>query len=272
MIALRYPLTFLIAAGFLAAQAPNSAQSPAARPRPKPAEIETYPAGQVQQGEKRFVSQCGFCHGRDAAGGETGPDLTRSELVAADSHGNKIGAVVRAGRPDAGMPSFQMSDEEITAIAAFIHTQMNKFASLAGGRRTVEPEDLATGDASDGRAYFNGSGGCSGCHSATGDLAGVATRYQGLMLLQRMLYPGGRQGPKPSATITLASGQTITAPVVADDEFSVTVTDARGTRQTYSKSEAKVKIDDPLAAHFSQLGKYTDADMHNVWAYLATLR
>src|SRR5487761_1908696 len=59
-----------------------ASQSPAARSRPKPVNIETYPAAQLHTGELRFVSQCGFCHGRDAAGGESGPDLTRSELVA----------------------------------------------------------------------------------------------------------------------------------------------------------------------------------------------
>ncbi len=262
----------MLAASLMLAQSSNTAQSPAARPRPAPTKVETYPAEQLQTGERVFVAQCGFCHGRDAAGGESGPDLTRSELVAQDARGEKIGPLVRAGRADAGMPSFEIADAEMRAIAAFIHTQANKFAELGGGRRTVAPEDLATGNASDGRAYFNGAGGCSRCHSATGDLAGIATRLQGLMLLQRMLYPGGRQAPKPKATITLPSGETITAPVAADDEFSVTVADSQGPRQTYSKREAKVTIDDPLSAHFDQLGKYSDADMHNVYAYLETLK
>lgn len=261
-------------AGFLMAQSPNSdtSQSPAARPRPTAARVETYPAEQVRAGEGAFVSQCGFCHGRDATGDESGPDLTRSELVAADVRGDKIGPVVRAGRPDAGMPSFQIRDEELNSIAAFIHTQANKFATLGGGRRTVQPEDLATGNAADGRVWFNGAGGCSSCHSTTGDLAGVAKRFQGLTLLQRILYPGGRSAPAPKATFTLASGQTIIAPVVAEDEFSVTILDPLGKRQNYSRDEVKVKIEDPLAAHFDLLGKYTDAGMHNVLAYLETLK
>ena len=77
-----------------------SGQSPASRPSPKTATLQTYPIEQIQAGELRFTSQCGFCHGRDAAGGETGPDLTRSELVAADTRGDKIGPLLRAGRPD----------------------------------------------------------------------------------------------------------------------------------------------------------------------------
>jgi cytochrome c oxidase cbb3-type subunit 3 len=266
----------LLTAGFVMGQ---GSQSPAARPRPKPARTETYPAKQVQTGELRFVSQCGFCHGRDAAGGESGPDLTRSDLVAADTGGDKIGPLLIAGRPDAGMPSFHIADKELQAIAAFIHSQANKFADLGGGRRSVDPEDLDTGNAEDGRAWFNGAGGCSGCHSVTGDLAGVATRYQGLALLQRMLYPSGRPAPAPLKAIfmlptgqTGASSQTISAPLAGEDEFSVTVLDPLGARQTYSRDKVKVKIEDPMSAHFAQLGKYTDAEMHNVFAYVQTLK
>jgi cytochrome c oxidase cbb3-type subunit 3 len=171
------------------------------------------------------------------------------------------------------MPAFHIDDAELKAIAAFIHTQANKFATLGGGRRSVDPADLATGNATDGRAYFNGAGGCSACHSVTGDLAGIATRYKGLALLQRMLYPGGRPAPAPpKAVFTLPSGQMVVAPLAAEDEFSVIVLDPLGARQTYSKAAVKVKIEDPMAAHFAQLGKYTDADMHNVLAWLQTLQ
>ena len=280
----------LLAASFVIAQGPQTgdqqkangakkamprepSQSPASRPRPEPTRTEVYPAEQIRAGEMRFGSQCGFCHGRDAAGGESGPDLTRSELVAADVRGDKIGPFLRAGRPDAGMPSFEMNEADLKAVAAFIHTQVEKFAALGGGRRTVDPEDLTTGNAADGRAYFNGAGGCSGCHSINGDLKGIATRYQGLALLQRMLYPSGRPAPAPpKAVFTLSSGQTIIAPLAEEDEFSVTVLDPLGVRQSYPKDKVKVKIDDPMAAHFAQLGKYTDTAMHNVLAYLQTLK
>jgi cytochrome c oxidase cbb3-type subunit III len=279
----------LIAGSLLLAQAPPAAQtkgrgqakavprdpsqSPASQPRPKSATPQVYSAEQIRSGESRFAAQCGFCHGRDAAGGETGPDLTRSPLVAEDNRGDKIGPLLRAGRPDAGMPSFKLSDAEANSIIAFVHSQMDKFATLGGGRRAVDPADLATGNAADGRAYFNGAGGCAGCHSVTGDLAGIAARYEGLALLQRMLHPTGRPAPAlPKATFTLASGQTIVAPLAGEDEFSVTILDPLGARQTYKRDAVKVKIENPLSAHFDQLGKYTDADMHNVYAYLATLK
>jgi cytochrome c oxidase cbb3-type subunit 3 len=234
---------------------------------------QTYPIEQIQEGERRFSSQCGFCHGRDAAGGESGPDLTRSTLVAADTRGDKIAPLLHAGRPEQGMPAFNLSEPEVAAIVAFVHDQKTKAETLGGGRRSVEPADLATGDAAAGRLYFNGAGGCSGCHSATGDLAGVGTRYQGLALLQRMLYPSGRPAPaRPKVTVTLASGQTVVAPLASEDEFTLVILDPSGAQKTFEKRAVKFKVDDPMSVHFDQLGKYTDRDMHNVFAYLDTLK
>ena len=251
----------------------DPSQSPASRPGPKTATPQTYSAAQVAAGEQRFTSQCGFCHGRDAAGGETGPDLTRSQLVADDVRGDKIAPLVRSGRPDQGMPSFNLSDSDVGAIVAFIHDQKTKSETLGGGRRSVDPSDLATGSAEAGKRYFNGAGGCAGCHSPAGDLAGIATRYEGLDLLQRMLYPSGRPAPPaPKVTLTLASGQTVVGRLAGEDEFTVTVLDESGTRKNYEKGSIQYKIDNPLSAHFDQLGKYTDSDMHNVFAYLDTLK
>jgi cytochrome c oxidase cbb3-type subunit 3 len=273
-----------VAAGFLLdqpalGQAPprtppwDSGQSPAAQPRPKTGNPQEYPAAQIQTGAFRFVSQCGFCHGRDAAGGETGPDLTRSSVVAEDRRGDKITPLVRAGRADRGMPAFTLNDTDLEAIVAFIHDQKTKFDSFSGGRRAVDPEDLASGNAEAGRRYFNGVGACVRCHSATGDLAGVASRYRGLELLERMLYPNGRPQPAPpKVTLTLASGETLVAPLAAQDEFTIAVLSPSGERQTYDKTAVKFAIDEPLSMHFNQLGKYTDTDMHDVFAYLDTLK
>jgi len=200
-------------------------------------------------------------------------------VVAQDTRGDKLGPFIRAGRPNAGMPAFSsITPAELNGIVAFLHGQMDKYAALGGGRRSVQPADLATGNASAGREYFNGEGNCSSCHSATGDLAGIGKRLQGLNLLRRMLYPGGgrpgaAQAPsKATATFSLPSGQTVVAPMVAQDDFTVTVLDPMGARQTYQRSAVKVKIDDPLSAHFERLGKYTDADIHNVYAYLESLK
>jgi cytochrome c oxidase cbb3-type subunit 3 len=249
-------------------------QSPASQRPPQTVNPQTYTAEQIRTGEARFASQCGFCHGRDANGSDTGPDLTRSTVVAEDLRGDKIGAVVRAGRLDKGMPAFDMNDFEIVTLAAFIHDQKAKAEAVAGGRRSVDVSDLQTGNADAGRQYFNGAGACAKCHSATGDLAGIGSRFQGLPLLQRFLYPtSGRPAPAPAkVTATLPSGETVTGSIVSRDEFTIVMTDAAGAKRTLQTRDIKYTIDDPLAAHWEQLGKYTDNDMHNVFAYLQTLR
>jgi cytochrome c oxidase cbb3-type subunit III len=255
-----------------ATQGPTAGQKPPATATP-----QSYPPELVQQGQVLFVSFCGFCHGRDAMGGETGPDLTRSLLVAEDVRGDKIIPLVHTGRVDKGMPPQNLPDSDLQAIVAFIHDTKVKADAFEGSRRTVDPSDLTTGNASAGQAFFNGPGGCTKCHSATGDLAGVATRMQGLQLLQRMLMPGGRgrgaAAARPAiATITLPSGQTVTGKVAYRDEFAIAITDANGYYRSFPTRGAKVVVDNPLDGHIALLPKYTNDDMHNVLAYLQTLK
>src|SRR6202051_4370378 len=123
-----------------------------------------------------FLQQCAFCHGRDAAGGEEGPDLTRSKLVAADAGGDKIAPVVREGRPEKGMPRFALSEADMASVVAFIHDQKTKAEAQVGKRRGVEVADLQTGNVEAGKAYFNGAGECASCPSPTGGLGGAARR------------------------------------------------------------------------------------------------
>jgi len=266
-------------AAALAADSPGFAQgrgqaSPAAQRPPQTSTPQQYPREQVEAGRVRFASQCGFCHGRDAAGGEGGPDLTRSTLVATDNRGDRIGPVVRNGRTDKGMPAFTLPDADIAAMVAFIHVQKAEADAATGGRRAVDVADLQTGDAAAGKKYFDAA--CIRCHSASGDLAGVAGRLQGLALLQRMLNPasGRGAGPRtiPTVTVTTKDGQVVTGRLAYRDEFSIALTDASGWHRSWPTKQVKVTIDDPLQAHVDQLAKYTDADMHNVLAYLQTLK
>jgi cytochrome c oxidase cbb3-type subunit 3 len=233
---------------------------------PQPA---TYPAAVIESGQALFLQDCAFCHGRDAGGGETGPDLTGSKLVAEDHNGDKISYVVRNGRPEKGMPRFALSDQDMAGIVAFIHNQKAKFEAHPGGRRRVDDSDLQTGNVEAGKQYFNGAGGCSSCHSPTGDLKGVARRYRGLRLEERMLYP---KDSKATASVTLSSGETVKGTLVYLDEFTIGVRDASGWYRAWPVKTVKYNVDAPAEAHVELLGKYTDDDIHNLMAYLQTLR
>ena len=230
---------------------------------------QMFPAAQVESGQSLFLQNCAFCHGRDAGGGETGPDLTRSNLVGTDVKGDKIEPVVRNGRPERGMPRFALPDSDIAALVAFIHTQKSLADSHVGGRKGVDPEDLQTGNAAAGKQYFEGAGNCSSCHSTTGDLAGIAKKYQALKLEERMLYP---HDATAEVTVTLPSGQSVTGKLAYHDEFTVGLRDGSGWYHSWPVSDVKYSIKAPAEAHAELLGKYTDDDIHNLMAYLQTLK
>jgi cytochrome c oxidase cbb3-type subunit 3 len=266
--------TALLCAPALAlAQPPRSEESPAAQPLPPSAAPQSYAPELVAAGRMRFTASCGFCHGPDATGGSGGTDLTRSEVVAADVRGDRIGPIVRTGRAEAGMPGFPaLAESDLAAIVAFVHDQKTKAEAAIGGRRSVEVADVLSGDARAGRRYFEST--CTNCHSATGDLARIASRIEGLALLRRMLYPGGQAGGgrRPTATVTTRDGETIAGEVAYRDEFTIAVIDAEGRYRSWPTARVRFAIDDPLEAHVAQLARYTDATMHDVLAYLHTLR
>jgi len=227
-------------------------------------------AAAVARGAAQFQSSCGFCHGDDATGNRA-PDLIRSVTLNHDKDGDVLGPVIRNGRPDKGMPGFPtLTAKQIADIVVFLHSQ-----ALAALRSNGVPRDyplakLLTGNAAAGKAWFNGAGGCSGCHSVTGDLAGIARKYSPLDLQQRMLYPGGRT--TVTATVTLPDGHAMQGPVVTNDEFDIGITGPDGWYRSWPKSAVKVELHDPRTGHRELMEKYTDADIHNVFAYLETLK
>ncbi len=223
-----------------------------------------------ERGKEVFARHCSFCHGRDADGGESGPDLTASRLVARDVRGDRIRAVIHDGRTEKGMPAFPgIPPVEVNEVIAFLRDQTRKMSAKPGGRRGVDVADLQTGNAEQGKAYFNGPGKCSSCHSPTGDLAGIATRREGLELEMQMLYP---QNAKAKLTVTTASGQTFTGTLTFKDEFHIAMTDSEGWHRSWPIREVQYKIDSSVDAHSAQFEKYTDDDIHNLMAYLQTLK
>jgi cytochrome c oxidase cbb3-type subunit III len=226
------------------------------------------PSPAAEQGRKDFEGHCSFCHGEDATGGR-GPDLVESALVAHDAGGNLIGPVILNGRPGKGMPPSDLSDTQIKDIAAFLHYR--QLQGLESGRlpKNYALKSLLTGNAAAGRAFFDGAGKCENCHSPSGDLAHVAARYSPMELEWRMLYPGGAQR---TVTVTLPSGQTIEGPLEHLDEFTVALVDASGWYRSFRRDRVKVSVHDPLAWHRRLLGELTQADVHNLFAYMETLK
>ena len=241
-------------------------------------------AAAVERGGQLLGQECGFCHGANARGGSGGPDLTRSALVQEDENGKQLGEFLHVGRPDRGMPKFDLSAAQVADLAAFLHSAIY----LNSNRRLYKILDILVGDPRAGEAYFTGAGRCSSCHSPARDLKGIGAKYdpatlQGRMLLPRGRYaaPGATPAPlqaQPTAvqvSVTTPSGDVVKGGLVRLTDFEVTLFDAGSQRvRSWLRNGdvPKVVVTDPLQAHLDQLTKWTDADMHNMTAYLASLK
>jgi cytochrome c oxidase cbb3-type subunit III len=285
----RWPLAtafaFTVTAAYLCGQEPrvnpNSPASAATNAGVSAAAISG--SGQdpaaFERGGKVFATYCAGCHGAAGKGGPGAPDLIRSVLVLDDEKGILIAPVIREGRPDKGMPKLPLSEGQIADIVAWLHVRTYS----AGHRGTYTYGNVVTGDARKGEAYFNGAGQCSGCHSATGDLAGIGKKYEPFSLQMRWLQPrssarraGAAAGGNalPTVKVTLPSGESFSGTLDHIDDFTVSLRDSSGQFHSFSREgdTPKVEVHDPLKAHTDLLRQYTDADIHNMTAYLVTLK
>jgi len=245
------------------------------------------------RGRAIWASECISCHGSQARGSETGPNIIRTRTVnfdhSAQQAGSVLGPYLKAGHPtQSGKPSASFTDEEVVALANFLRQRVN---DTMRGSPIFVVGDILVGDAKAGETYFKGEGGCAACHTATAhSLAGIGTRYAPVDLQQRMLFPGGAGGrggrgggaaagppaPNPNAvtvTIAPASGAPLSGVLVEDSDFYVTLRDAEGTIRVVRRAPGmKVTKTNPLQAHIDLLDRISDKQIHDVVAYLATMK
>lgn len=225
----------------------------------------------VARGKTQFGATCAFCHGADATGGR-GPDLVRSKLVSSDKKGNLLVPFVHAGRPDKGMPAFpDLSDKKIADISAFLHYRQWQALHNGSVPSSYPLSRMLTGNAAAGKRFFYGPGRCSECHSVTGDLAGIAKKYPPVQLQQQMVYPS-RESPPVTAVVTLADGTRYQGQVAHKGEFRIALICKDGWYRSWPLSSVRVAIHDPLKAHRELMTAYTDAQIHNLFAFLETLK
>lgn len=240
---------------------------------------------EVARGRQFFSATCSACHGAEGRGGaDPGTDLSRSAIATAVDRGSQLGAYLRAARPDSKMPTYALADEQLADLSAFFRSLAPPPGRAGGAGRGYVVKIV--GDPKTGEAYFN-SRGCTTCHSVTGDLKGIASRrdpatIQGRLVIPRGSggYPRGFNAPPPAdevprtVTITQPSGETLSGTLWWITDFYVTFVDATGVRRTVARhgDEPKVQVTDPLAWHIEHMKTLTDADMHNLTAYLLTLR
>ena len=236
----------------------------------------------VERGAQLVGQHCGFCHGSNARGAAGGPDLLRSPLVLEDENGKQLGEFLKVGRPDKGMPKVDLTPQETSDVATFLHSRI----AAAANRGAYKILDILTGDPRAGEAFFNGAGRCRTCHSASGDLKGIGAKYDAVTLQSRLVMPprgrggagrGGAvepQAPPVTVTVTLPSGESVSGALLRLTDFDVTLRDESGAMRSWLREgdAPKVVVTDPLKAHYDMLTRWTDTDMHNMTAYLATLK
>jgi cytochrome c oxidase cbb3-type subunit 3 len=290
MLSLKYGFSFASAILF-ATTSMVWAQAPAQPPRPpggfvpgqkRPPEDPV----KVERGKGIYGVSCRACHGADLRGGDMGgPNLLRSMLSLSDREGEKIVPIIQGSMQGGGMPAIPMSPDDAKAVAAYVRSVLSTIGGQGKPPSAMEPPSILVGNEAEGKAYFEAK--CVSCHSAAGDLKGIASRITDPKMLQNTWVAGGRTGrggPAPATasarrtvmvTVTpVGGGAAIQGKLLRIDDFVVTLELADGSSRSFRRDGdvPKVDIQDPLTPHRQLLTVYTDKDVHNVTAYLVTLK
>jgi mono/diheme cytochrome c family protein len=274
---------------YLATNLPPGKQTPAppggGKARRPPSLIDEAGANDKQvvdedaavRGRTLYTARCVGCHGKQARGGDKGPDLVRSLVVLHDRYGNTIGPYLQKDHPNA--KSFALPQEQIGDLSHFLHQQVGDTLRTGPFNHVL---NVLVGDPREGKAYFFGAGKCSQCHSTDGDLAHIGSKYEPAVLQLKVVFPQtaafGRRGPtnsrKPvTVTVSTPSGETVSGALEDIDDFNVSLRDEAGNYRTFQRGPGvKVEKHDPYAAHVTLLDQYTDKDIHDVVAYLETFK
>lgn len=239
----------------------------------------------IARGKTLYQINCTSCHGVDLRGGDQGgPNLLRSQVVLSDQDGELIRPIVRGSRQAQGMDPININDDDVRAVAEYIHSVAATIRNQGMPPTTgVAVTNVIVGDAAVGQAFFAAK--CGACHSVTGDLQGVATRVPDAKALQNLWVSGGGGGRgggrggaaerrAVTATVTLPGGEKVEGRLLRADDFLVTLRLANDTVRSFRRDGDKpnVEIHDPMQAHRGLLAVYTDKDMHDVTAYLSTVK
>lgn len=234
------------------------------------------------RGKSLYDGNCASCHAADLRGVlNSGPNLLRSGVAMDDQHGELIGANVSKHNPP-----LNLVPDDMTAVSEYIHSVLATMGSQGSppGRIPVGLQlNVLVGDPQAGKAYFGAH--CSSCHSTTGDLKGIGSKYEDPRSLQNAWVSGASSsnpfagrggGVGEQVTVKMPNGQKTEGKLVRQDDFDVVMMLADGTRRTIPiENGVTVDMPDPQAAHKKMVLELDDPqnkNMHDVTAYLATLK
>jgi cytochrome c oxidase cbb3-type subunit III len=232
----------------------------------------------VARGKTLYGINCQGCHGQDLRGGDLGgPNLLRSQVALSDQDGELIVPIIQGARQSMGMPRIELSLDDSKTVAAYVRSVIATIGVAGVPPEAQKPLSIVTGNAAEGEAYFTLK--CKSCHSPQGDLQGIASRVNNPKALQNLWLAGtvrgaANKGAVATVTVTLVSGAMVEGQLVHIDDFLVTLKQSDGTTRSFRRNGnlPKVLVRDPLQAHKELFPVYTDKDIHDLTAYLVTLK
>ena len=241
------------------------------------------------RGKSLYDANCASCHAADMRGvAGKGNNLLRSAIAMDDQHGELIIANLAKHNPP-----INLVQTDGVATSEYIHSVLATMGAQGSppGRNPVGLHlNVLSGDPQAGKTYFDAH--CASCHSITGDLKGIGTKYDGDPAgLQNAWVAGaggaggrgggggrgGAGGRGGKATVTMQNGQKIEGTIAREDDFIVVLNLPDGTKKYMPivNGWPKVDVEDPQAAHKKMIMDLDDPhnkNMHDVTAYLATLK
>jgi cytochrome c oxidase cbb3-type subunit III len=221
------------------------------------------------RGAPLYQRNCAFCHGPQARGA-VAPSLITSDEVLGDDHGEHLLPFLRKGRPEKGMPAFaSMTDDQLKDITEFLHLEVEDVANR-GAYRVL---NVLVGNAAEGKSYVESH--CMSCHTAD-TFVHIAAKFRSPEQLQRgWIWPARAGGAAlaPTAIVKTADSATITGRVTQVSDFRITIEDSAGQTHVIDREPGvEVEMKDPLTPHQEMIMTLSNDEMHNVTAYLDTLK
>ena len=237
------------------------------------------------RGKALYGANCASCHAVDLRGTADGknPNLLRSGVALRDQKGELIGA-----RLAKHTPPLTLNQADTVAVAEYIHSvhaTMGGQGSPPGRNPTNVTLNVLVGDPKNGEATFKAV--CGACHSVTGNLKGIGSKFQDPRALQNAwvsgstsMFGGGRGGGgNVPAVVTMADGSKLEGTLVRENDFLVVMILPDGTRKSMARTNGvpRVEIKDPKAGHVDAIVKLAHEDMrndmlHDITAYLWTIK
>ena len=228
---------------------------------------QTFISSDVENGSRLYRNNCFACHGPEGAS-IPGVDFRRGQFKRVSSDADLL-RVIASGVPGTAMPPTNISDGNRLALLAYIRSLHDSAGAAAG-----------TGDATRGRALFEGKGGCQTCHRAGGkgsraapDLSEVGAIRTAAYLEQSVVNPTASILPEHRyVRVVTRTGSTVTGRRLNEDTHTLQMIDQDERLHSFLKSDLREYTLLNTTTMPSYQGKFTSAELADLVTYLLSLK